>query len=88
MTYNPGYKHCEACNIEYDGDECPSCNPTLYHVEIAVPDGPEDFTFQECGCNDCPIAGYWRKEDAIAHAKMMQKYDGSVRVCDENGLEV
>lgn len=89
MAWNPNYKHCDACNVNYDGDDCPSCNPkTYYYVEIAVPFGPDDFEFQPCECGDCPENGYWDKDEAIKHAKAVQKFDGGIRVCNENGQEV
>lgn len=80
------WKHCNACGIDYL-DECPSCNHrTLYHVEVGIPDGPDDFTFEDCscGCND-----FWDKYEAIRHAKELSgKNDIIVRVVDDNGKEI
>lgn len=89
LTPSDGKKHCSVCNLEYEG-ECPSCNPRhTYYVEAGVPSGPDDFTFIPCQCNECPNNGYWRKEDAIAHAKASITFEDSlVRVCDDQGTEV
>ena len=87
---NPNDKHCQVCNISYDDQECPSCNPKhTYYVEIGIPDGADDFTFQECECNECPNNGYWNKQEAISHAKACCiNADSLVRVCDDEGTEV
>lgn len=80
------WRHCSVCGIDYL-DECPRCNPrTLYHVEVGIPDGPDDFTFEDCGCgcND-----FWDKNEAIRHAKsLITGPDQMVRVVDENGRQV
>lgn len=89
MVWNPSFKHCEVCNIHYNADECPSCNPKkYYHVEIGVPSGPDDFEFQSCECGQCSPHGFWDLKDAINHAKALVKFDGMVRVCDSYGVEV
>jgi len=66
------WKSCQACGVDYL-DECPSCNPrNLYYVKRMVPDGPDDFTFEECECDDVECeAGFWDMKMAIAHAKAM-----------------
>lgn len=80
------WKHCNVCGIDYL-DECPSCNPrTLYHVEIGVADGPDDYTFDDCGCS---CSDFWDKAEAIRHAKeLSSNQDIIVRVVDDNGKEI
>ena len=84
-----GKHYCAVCGILYPKEEeCPSCNPkTLYYVEIGVPDGPDSIEFQACECNDC-AAGFWDKDEAVGHAKRVVRFDGVVRVIDEEGTEV
>jgi len=96
-AYSDKFKHCLVCGIDYedDGNGCPSCNPRLtYRVEIGVANGDSDWEFAECQCPDCPANGYWRKSDAVDHAKMIKKRQGEtygdscVRVVDSQGTEI
>ena len=80
-----GKKHCAVCGIDYE-EECPSCNPRmLYHVEVGVDMGADDFQFSdcECGCSD-----FWDKKEAVRHAKEEHKTGTVMRVCDDEGTEV
>lgn len=84
MPWNPNYKHCNVCHIEYDGDECPSCNPrTLYYPNKLIPNGEDDFEFEQCECCEKCCEGYWRLSDAKAHAK---EFDGVV--LNQQGEEI
>lgn len=80
-----GLSWCHACGISYE-DECPSCNPrVLYHVEIGVDMGKDDFQFTDCGCG---CAEFWNKLEAKRHAMSMDKAGTVVRVVDDEGTEV
>ena len=81
-----GHKFCAVCSIDYEGTECPSCNPkVLYHVEIGVDAGGDEFAFSDCQCG---CVDFWNRKDAIAHCKEVQSMDNVARVCDSEGTEV
>jgi hypothetical protein len=80
------WKNCKVCNVDYL-DDCPSCNPTnLYFVKRMVADGPDDFTYEECECDDVDCqAGFWDLKAAKAHATELG--EGHI-VEDKDGREV
>ena len=80
-----GKRYCEVCGIHYEG-ECPSCNPrVLYHVEVGVDMGHDDFQFSDC---ECGCVDFWDKKEAISHAVSQDKDGVVIRVCDDEGTEV
>jgi len=80
------WKACGVCGTDYL-DECPSCNPrTLYHVEVGIPNGEDDFEMIEC---ECGCEDFWDKKEAIAHARsLITNADQLVRVLDDKGRTI
>jgi hypothetical protein len=79
-------KHCKVCSIDYEGTECPSCNPkVLYHVEIGVDMGTDDFQFSDCLCG---CADFWDLKEAKEHAREENAQGTVMRVFDDECTEV